>query len=75
MGNSDLQWVIKIPTPACPKCDKEGVETVAGLVNRDQIACDFCGSVIDLTSENWRSYLQEAIDSIGKLGAAYRKVP
>ena len=75
MGTSDLHWVVKIPIPTCPKCDKEGIETVAGLIDRDQITCAFCGNLIDLTSENWRTYFKEAKDALGKLGAAYSKIP
>jgi hypothetical protein len=75
MEKSELQWVVKIPTPSCPKCGKEGVETVAWLVNRDEIACGFCASLIDLTSEDWRAYLKDAIDALGKLRTAYSKIP
>jgi len=75
MGDSGLEWVIKIPTPSCSKCGKEGVETVARLVNRDEIACNFCGGLINLTSEDWRAYLKEAENSLTKLGPLYRKLP
>ena len=75
MGSSDLQWVVQIPLPTCPKCGKEGIETIAGLINRDEIACGFCGNLIDLTSENWRSYLKEAENAIGNLGTSYSKIP
>jgi len=75
MGTSDLRWVVKFPTPSCPKCGKEGVETIAGLINRNEITCGFCGSAINLTSEDWRAYLKEAMDALGKIGASYRKIP
>jgi transcription initiation factor TFIIIB Brf1 subunit/transcription initiation factor TFIIB len=74
MGNSDLLWVVQIPIPSCPQCHKEGMETIARLENRDEIACASCGKVIDLTSEDWRIFLKEAADAIRKLGSAYRKV-
>ena len=75
MGSSDLQWVVKVPVPSCPKCGKEGNETVAGLINRDKIPCGFCSALIDLTSEDWRVYLQETVDALDKLGPSYRKIP
>lgn len=72
---SDLRWVIKIPTPSCPKCGKEGVQTLGWLVNRDQVSCAFCGAPIDLTSEDWRAYIKEADDAVSKLSVAYGKIP
>ena len=71
---SNLRWVIKIPTPSCAKCGKEGNETIAGLINRDQISCAFCSAAIDLTSEEWRTYLKEATDAIDRLGESYGKL-
>jgi transcription elongation factor Elf1 len=71
---SELEWVIQIPVP-CPHCGKESTETIARLIHSNEIICGHCRGRIDLTSNEWRAYLKEFTDAIGKVRPIYDKLP
>jgi hypothetical protein len=42
------------------ECGKEGQQRLADLISSDEVACSFCKRVIDLSSKEWRSFIDEA---------------
>ena len=48
--------LIEVP---CTECGKNGKQALAELVANNMTACSYCGAVIDLTSEGWRTRLAE----------------
>jgi hypothetical protein len=56
----------RFPIP-CPHCGQTDLQVVADLVGKDEIACRFCGEMIDLTNEKWQSGLAEFIESLRQI--------
>jgi hypothetical protein len=76
VADSDLGLVIKIPTPRCPQCRKEGLELVSWLVTHDEIPClNGCGAVIDLRSDEYRAFLDKCKEAIEQIRPSYEKLP
>jgi DNA-directed RNA polymerase subunit RPC12/RpoP len=54
----------------CAQCGKKGLEPLAELVANDTVACGYCGAVIDVTTEYWRSRLAEEAEGFKKIKPA-----
>jgi len=74
MTKSNLLQVVRLPLP-CPRCEEEGMETIARLIGHDELPCSFCGEPIDLTAEEWRAYVNEIAEALGHIRPAYQKIP
>ncbi|WP_416897575.1 MAG: hypothetical protein ACMVY4_19240 [Minwuia sp.] len=72
-NRSELKWVVPLPVP-CPKCGNESMEIAARLKDRDELPCEACGARIDLTSKEWRTYINEMLDAFDNIGPTYRKL-
>ncbi len=57
--NQPFREFYKLPIP-CPDCRNSTHETVAWLVDHDEITCSFCGIVIDLTLKETRAFIEDA---------------
>lgn len=76
MADSDLAFVIKIPTPRCPNCHKEGLELVSWLVTHDEIPCpNGCEAIIDLRSNEYRAFLNKFKEALEQVRPSYEKLP
>ena len=71
---SQLEWAIKLPIP-CPKCGHESMETVACLKEHDETACESCRATIDLTSKEWRAYVDQFAKALSELRPIYKNLP
>jgi hypothetical protein len=71
---SELNWVIQVPL-RCPHCREESVEMLGCLIEYDKLACNRCGGLINLATDEWRAYLKECADALGKIGTAFNKLP
>ena len=52
---------IRLPVP-CPQCGQDHPQRLTELVASDNIACLSCGAPIDISSKEWRSFIDEAAD-------------
>ena len=50
-----------LPVP-CPHCGKEGQQKLTDLVASDSVACPYCGTIIDISSQDWCTAINEAVD-------------
>ncbi len=50
------------------------MEVIARLKDRDELPCESCRIMIDLTSEDWRTYVNEFAEALGHIRPTYRKL-
>ena len=53
--------------PTRPECEKESVYPLRHAVVDDNVACRFCGALIDLTGPETRARLQEEAETCKRL--------
>jgi transcription elongation factor Elf1 len=70
---STLSDVIKLPIP-CPNCGKEFMETVGRMKRQRKATCGYCDTRVDLSSEQWRSYIDTFAEACDRLQGPYRKL-
>ena len=58
--------VVLIDVP-CPKCLKHSKQPIAELVANDTAPCGYCGFIIDLTTEGWRTSLAEQAEKFKEI--------
>ncbi|MCY0146215.1 hypothetical protein OEG84_00395 [Hoeflea sp. G2-23] len=51
----------------CPRCGEMDQQLISDLVGKDEIACRFCGHIIDLTDEKWQSGFREFLEALPDL--------
>lgn len=66
ISSNGLDLIIRYPLP-CPSCGEQNLKIVRELITNDEIACSFCGYVIDLTDDKWRAGLQEFAQGLSEL--------
>ena len=73
---SELDWVVKFPI-RCPHCGKESMEVAARLINDRSAVCSNagCGASIDLSSKEWKPFIDEISEALQKLRPLYEKAP
>ena len=65
-----LWKIVRLPVP-CPTCRKEDSQTVDELIHNIRVTCGLCGSEIDISSEGWRTSIEEIAQSLTEI----RKYP
>ncbi len=73
-GVKSLGFVrLEIP---CPECGKGSLQLLRDAVDNDMFTCPSCGKSIDLTTTDWRGFLEHAADFYGRINeAAAAKTP
>jgi predicted RNA-binding Zn-ribbon protein involved in translation (DUF1610 family) len=51
----------------CPQCGQHGPQPLAELVANESVTCRSCGTVIDLTTEDWRTRLAEEAEKFKQI--------
>ena len=59
-------FFFQVPVP-CKSCGQKDLQRVSDLVAADTIACGFCGAQIDVSSTEWRTFLSQTVDALGKI--------
>ena len=57
---------IRIPVDH-PECGKKSLHPLRELVDRDEVECQYCGGIVDISSEQWRGV-------IAKLSEEYKQI-
>ncbi len=55
-----------------PQCGKKLKEPLIELIANDTVTCGGCGTVIELTTESWRSRLAEEAETSKKIKPPHR---
>jgi transcription elongation factor Elf1 len=64
-GVKSLGFVrLEIP---CPGCGKASLQLLRDAVENDVFTCPSCGKAIDLTTPEWRSFLDHAAEFYGAI--------
>lgn len=50
------------------------MEVVGNLKTRDEFPCERCRTSIDLTSDEWRAYVNEFAEALTHIRSAYDKL-
>jgi len=58
--------LIRIEVP-CPHCGEKDLQLLRELVDNDSVVCRYCGTIIDISSEDWRALINEALDRYSKI--------
>ena len=48
----------------CPHCGQMDLQVIGEMVGKDEIACRFCGEMIDLSDEQWQTGLRKFIEGL-----------
>lgn len=56
-----LLTAIHLPVP-CPACGKKSLKGLDELILNNRVPCGVCGTEIDITSEGWRTAIEELAD-------------
>lgn len=51
-----------------------GLDCVANLKGRNELPCAYCGEPIDLTSAQWRAYINEFEKALAHIDLIYGKL-
>ena len=55
-----------------PKCRKKSLHHIRELVDRDEVECAYCGGVIDVSGEDWRSVITQLAEEYKKIKISRR---
>jgi hypothetical protein len=68
-----LRWIVQIPV-LCRRCGRKGIDHVANLTGRDEFPCAHCSEPINLTSAEWRAYINQFEEALGHIDSTYGKL-
>jgi hypothetical protein len=51
---------IRLPVP-CPYCGQEDLQRLTDLIASEKVACLGCGETIDIGSQEWRAFINQAL--------------
>jgi transcription elongation factor Elf1 len=72
-GAKSLGFVrLEIP---CPSCGKASLQLLSDAVENDVFTCPTCGKAIDLTTDEWRRFLDHAAEFYAPIVEATVKTP
>ena len=58
-----------------PSCGKASLQLLRDAVDNDVFTCPTCGKSIDLTTTDWRGFLEHAAEFYGRINEAAAKTP
>lgn len=61
--NSPL-WSIVSMNITCPACGKDTHKVIDELIHNNAVTCAHCARVINITSEGWRSSIEEIAEKL-----------
>jgi predicted RNA-binding Zn-ribbon protein involved in translation (DUF1610 family) len=50
---------IRLPVP-CPNCGQEDLQRLTDLLSSEEFTCLGCGELIDISSQEWRAFINQA---------------
>ena len=51
----------------CPHCRETDLQIISKLIANNYVACGFCREMIDVSTEEWRAFISETAETLGRI--------